>query len=87
MRTLFKLVGLLLLVPLTACEHGESALIARERFARQYRCPEDTVQVEDLTGESYRTRGCGRSAIYSCTSNAGSISIRCVQERGSGSER
>lgn len=42
-------------------------MTARDRFARQYRCAEEVVRVEDLGGEAYRVRGCGRVAVYSCT--------------------
>ncbi len=69
---------------LTACvgPMSEMQLGARERFSRQYRCPEESVRVEELGTGAYRTSGCRRSAIYQCTLvMAMDDSVHCQQER------
>ncbi len=62
---------------------SEMQLGARERFSRQYRCPEDRVTVEELGTGGYRTSGCRRSAIYQCELvMATDDTVHCRQETG-----
>ncbi len=57
---------------------SEAQLTARERFSRQYRCPEQTVMVEELGGGAYRARGCRREVIYRCDPD--SFEPQCAPE-------
>ncbi len=68
---------------LAACvgRYSEQYLAARERFSRQYRCPESAVRVDELGAGGYRASGCRRSALYYCELvMASDDTVHCRQE-------
>jgi hypothetical protein len=48
---------------------GCKAQTVQVRFAREYNCPQGSVQTVDLGGGAYRATGCGRTVTYSCEYN------------------
>jgi hypothetical protein len=68
----------MLVAVLQGCISQEA--VVRDRFRAEYGC--DGV-VRWLAGTSYRARGCGHLAIYTCvTPNNGVVEQICVRERG-----
>lgn len=61
--------------------YTEAQLAARERFSRQYNCPEDRVRVESIGGGAVRTAGCRREVIFQCDESPSLWdTARCVPE-------
>lgn len=55
---------------------------ARVRFANEFSCPSDQVEVVDLGANSYRVSGCGRQETYACAGQQGARV--CVHDSGGG---
>lgn len=70
---------LLLSVVVTGCG-ATSSDAARVRFANEFRCPEKQVALEELGGSSFRTSGCGQTAVYVCKEVTNPMAGRSVNE-------
>jgi hypothetical protein len=59
--------------------------VVTTRAATEFSCPKEQVVVEPLGGTSYRARGCGQTATFTCMGgNAGNpFDAMCTKE-GSG---
>lgn len=42
------------------------------RAANDFRCPEESVEVESVGGSGWRATGCGQTATYVCQQNGSS---------------
>lgn len=76
-------VVVLVVVASSGCigSYTEAQLAARERFSRQYNCPEDRVRVENIGGGAVRTAGCRREVIFQCDDSPSMWdTARCVPE-------
>jgi hypothetical protein len=56
--------------------------VVTERATKEFRCPKEQVQVEDLSGNAYRVWACGYKAIYVCSDRE----RMCIKEAGSGAQ-
>lgn len=61
-----SLLALGLLVVGTFACHGFQPSV-RRAMSGDLKCPEDKIEVKELTGGSYQADGCGKSAIYECS--------------------
>jgi hypothetical protein len=75
------------LFPLIGCGSSQQSVVTA-RAVTEFSCPKDQVVVEALGGSSYRARGCGQTATYTCMGgNVGNpYSAMCTKE-GSGAAR
>ena len=67
---------------LTGCFSATNTV--RRRHAVEFECPESTVRVTDVGGDTYQASGCGVSAMYVCAGSgdgwAGTnVSGRCIR--------
>ncbi len=62
---LSRVLVLIALASLASCARHEERIIACAA-SHEWRCPQETVEVEALGAATYRARGCGREAIYAC---------------------
>jgi len=56
--------------------------VVTERATKEFRCPKEQVQVEELGGNAYRVWACGYKAIYVCSDRE----RMCIKEAGSGGQ-
>lgn len=61
-----SLLALGLLVVGTSACHGFQPSV-RRAMSSDMKCPEDKIEVKELTGGSYQADGCGKSAVYECS--------------------
>jgi hypothetical protein len=68
---------------LAACGASQQSVVAT-RAMHEFSCPKDQVVVEELGGSSYRARGCGQTATFTCLGgNAGNpFDAMCTREGG-----
>jgi hypothetical protein len=74
MRILILSIPILLLLP--ACVTHE--MVARTRASNDLQCAEESVNVSNIGGTSYRAVGCEKEATYNCIT--GQNTITCVRE-------
>jgi hypothetical protein len=72
-----SLVALLSCLMLAGCVTVEGQ--ATTRFSNEFKCPEDSVTVEDIGGNGYRATGCGESATYVCRRTNGN-EVTCIRQ-------
>lgn len=66
-RLALAALSLLLAAPLGGCGASVHARdVVRTRVAKEQRCDEKQVQVEELGGNAYRSSGCGPETTYVC---------------------
>ena len=63
---------------LVGCTTQTGAVEARA--ASDFGCDEWKIEVEDVGGNAYRAKGCGRSATYVCVGGGGYGSPTCIKE-------
>jgi hypothetical protein len=51
---------------LGACSGASGPQVVRTRAVNEFSCPAEKVTVEELGGTSYRAKGCGQTATYTC---------------------
>ena len=59
---------------------ASSSEVVRTRHAREWRCPEASVQVEELGGGAWRADGCDHTATYYCEVNGAGMDNNCILE-------
>jgi len=77
----------LLAFTITGCLFGQGAApkdVVRTRASREFSCPPEKVQIEELGGTSYRASACGTTATYTCMGgNVGNpYDAMCTREGG-----
>jgi hypothetical protein len=75
------LVAIVLAALATGCASTPDSL--RARFSKEYACPESRIGVNQVGGNVYAARGCGRSVEYVCGAFTSSSDARGCEERGS----
>ena len=68
---------------LAGCGASQQSVVAT-RAMHEFSCPKDQVVVDELGGSSYRARGCGQTATFTCMGgNAGNpYDAMCTKEGG-----
>lgn len=59
-----RLLFCVLFVALLGCASMTGTV--RRQAAAEYHCTAEAVQVEEISGNTYRAVGCGQDAIYTC---------------------
>src|SRR5688572_6162814 len=62
-------VTLIVTTAIVGCgiNHAPAAV---EHAARDGQCPRESIRVEELGGDRYKTVGCGRTGVYECWNEA-----------------
>ncbi len=65
-KSIWASMSVLLTLPLSGCTPIYARDVVRTRAAKEQRCEESKVQVEELGGNAYRASGCGPETTYVC---------------------
>lgn len=65
-RPVWAVMSLLMTLSLGGCTPIYARDVVRTRAAKEHRCAETQVKVEELGGNAYRTTGCGPETTYVC---------------------
>jgi hypothetical protein len=67
---------------LSACGESWAEHNVRVKAADAFRCDEDKVKVEEWGPNTYRARGCKKTATYTCVQGGGSTDTpTCTREK------